>query len=43
MARRFIGARETPYGNSPCMKQLLERSFEIPFVARNTAKKIQTK
>jgi hypothetical protein len=43
MTRRFIRARETPYGNSPRMKQLLERSFKIPFVARNAAKQIQAK
>ena len=43
MPRRFIRARETPYGNSPSMKQLLERRFKIPFVARNAAKKIQAK
>jgi|SRR5271163_4019723 len=43
MARRFIRARKAPYGNGPRMKQLLERGFEIPFVARNAAKKIQAK
>ena len=43
MARRFIRARKAPYGNGPRMKQLLERGFKIPFIARNAAKQIQAK
>lgn len=43
MTRRFVRARETPHGNGPRMEKLLERGFEIPFIARNAAKQIQAK